>query len=397
VNDCLFIVGGAERPERRKLMGRFVELSGGPSARVAVLPAATGDPRGGLEKMRAWLAGAGLDPERVELLEVSESIPGWERGAYSRAVVEMAERADAVWILGGDQNRILRLLLAPDGAESPLLHALRGKTLGGTSAGAAVMSDPMLGGGTSYGALALPRAGGAADAELSPSLYVTRGLGFFPEGIVDQHFDVRARLARLLEAALVEDGARRLAFGLSEATAMEYSGRERGLRVWGRGGLYVVDPRKASREELPTPSGPRTRIRGALLHLLTEGDRLDLRSGAFDFGEKEELPAGEAALDLAGPSATGALSPYGSLAQLGARALLDNREDCLFLDPESGLRYARSYLFEGPGPEGGPFPAWELRLYRLPGESALYYGDDYSFRSVRLDLLPLELSMHFYP
>ncbi|HTX73475.1 MAG TPA: cyanophycinase, partial [Rectinemataceae bacterium] len=211
----LVIVGGAEVLHRAPIVRRFVELAGGCSSRYLILASGTGRPIPEFEKMRRWLAEAGVEASRVELLRVSSFLEGGAEGARAPEELAKLQRADAVWMLGGDQNLTLGLLREADGRDTPLLAALRdrvarprtegGLVLGGTSAGAAVMSDPMIGGGTSFGALALPRAAGAGRSELSDSLYITGGFGFFDAGIIDQHFDTRARFGRLLEAALVED------------------------------------------------------------------------------------------------------------------------------------------------------------------------------------------------
>ncbi len=384
----LLIVGGAELPARLEIMKAFVALAGGRDKRYAILPAATGDPLGGLAKMQDWLGELGVDKSQVELLEVSKVLPGAERGAWSTAVLEKARAADAIWMLGGNQNTIVELLLAPDGASSPLLDLLRGKTLGGTSAGAAVMSDPMIGSGTSFGALAYPRASSIGDSEMTPGLFIGRGLGFFPEGLIDQHFDTRARLGRLLEACVVEDGARRMAFGIAEATGLVYRAGERRLEVVGRGHVYVIDPREAVRTLVQTTGGKRVRIKGGILHLLCAGDSLDLASASFSFGAKDKIAPGDVAFDSEGPIASGILSPYGDLASFAARLLLDNRESALFLDEETGQRYIKSYLIDE---QEGKTLGWEIRLGRIEGKSSLWYGQNYSFASVRIDILPIEV------
>jgi len=421
----MVIVGGAEILHRAAILRRFVEMAGGPGGRFAVLASATASPLAGFEKMRAWLGEAGVAPERVELLRVSGAVAGMERGAYEAAEVERLRRADGLWLLGGDQNATIALLRGPDGRDSPLLAALReragrpravgGLVVGGTSAGAAVLSDPMIGAGTSFGALALPRAKAAGEAEMSSALYVLSGFGLFTEGMIDQHFDTRARLARLLEAALVEDGARRPAFGIAEATALVYEGASRRIGVVGAGCLYIIDPRPAVRRLVPTSAGPRVSIQGALLHCLTEGDSYEAATEDFDFGGKRRLASEDAAFATPRPEASGALSPYGGLAEFAARMLLDNDPAGLFFDPATGRRYVRSLLVEEATDLDG-LPrclGWELRLGRLlpasegspsakgaaggaAGEercAALYHDGRYSFRDVVVDILPIEIQI----
>jgi len=427
----LVIVGGAEILHRAPIFSRFVELAGGGIGRFAILASATRKPISEFEKLRRWLAEAGADPTRVEMLEVSQFIPGMEKGAWNAAEQERLARADGLWMLGGDQNLTTSLLREADGRDTPLLAAIRqraakpriegGLVLGGTSAGAAIMSDPMIGGGTSFGALALPRASGAASVEMSRALYVLPGFGFFAEGMIDQHFDTRARFARLLEASLVEDGARRLAFGIDEATALVQEGAASRISVVGAGGISIIDPRQAKRSMVQTAAGARVQIEGVLFHYLSSGDGFFPSTESFDFGGKELIQVDDAAFASDFPEASGILSPYGTFAQFAARMLLDNDPELLFKDILRGRRYARSLLVEEvPSAQGGKVPlAWEIRVGRASGlsggimpkslalsqgersegerlgnrEARLYYDGRFSFENVYVDILPIGIEI----
>ena len=86
--------------------------------------------------------------------------------------------------------------------------------MSGSSAGAAIMSDPMITSGSSVEALVYPPAPQPHDTRLS----VGRGLGFFPLGLVDQHFLQRGRLGRLVAAMMATGWPH--GFGIDENTAM---------------------------------------------------------------------------------------------------------------------------------------------------------------------------------
>jgi cyanophycinase len=403
----LLLVGGAEILHRAEIMRAFVELAGGPGGPFLILPTATSKPLKQIEKMRRWFSEAGVESSRVETLELSGFVPGWEGGARDARQLARLEVARGLWMLGGDQNEITARLLEAGGSDTPLLAAIRRRlaagslAVGGTSAGAAVMCDPMIGGGTSFGALALGRAARGAGGELSRELALLRGLGLFAEGLVDQHFDTRARLGRLLVAAIEGDVARRPAFGIAEATGLLRRGGAGGLSVVGSGSVIVLDPRSARLSFVPTESGLRRRIEGALIHCLTAGDSYEPGEGRIDFGSKEALGPADAALAAEFPEASGILSAYGDLAGFAARMLLDNQPEGLFLDPGTGRRYVRSLLVEeSPGPGGVSRPlAWELRLGRIglggagPGESRLLYDGRYSFENVVVDIIPIDISI----
>ncbi len=416
----LVIVGGAETLERGPIMRRFVELAGGETATILLLASATRRMAQETARIRSWLGEAGVAASHIETLAVSKVEAGWERGAYAESEIAKLRTADALWILGGDQNLTIAALRDDQGRDSPLLALLReraarphragGLVVGGTSAGAAVMSDPMIGAGTSFGTLALPRAIGPGNAEMTEALYLLPGLGLFPEGIVDQHFDARARFARLLEAALSEEAVRP-AFGIAEATALVYRGGTRCIEVLGRGGIYVIDARDARRSMVPTRSGPRLCITGVVFHYLSEGDSWDCAAGKADFGAKKELSVEDAAFATEGPEATGPLSPYGRLAEFAARMLLDNKPELLFEDATRGIRYVRGLLVgEGPLPSGGRGPlGWEIRCGRTWPCAAveacateagrrpfarLFYDGRYSFESVIVDIMPIDIEIH---
>jgi len=393
----LIIAGGALDRAALNVFTRFVHAAGGPGRRFAVLPAATADPAGAFDLAARLLSTVGVAAGQVVSLPVSGKVAGWEGGASDAAVLDEVARADGIWIPGGDQNAITRLLLKPDGSDTPLLAALRrrleaGAAIGGTSAGAAVMSDPMIGAGTSLGALSLPRSTTAADTEISDALHVSRGLGLFPYGIVDQHFDSRARLGRLIEAAMVEDGARRLAFGIAEDSAMIYDHGTESAEVVGSGGLSVVDVRNATRDG----AGARKRIQDVLLHYLTPGDTIDLRSGRIETVGKTPIAAGDWNYSMHGPVACGVLSPYGRLADFAGAMLMDNDPSGLAFDETHGLRFVRSLLAASldPSLDAGS-PAWEIRLGRKDGSSRAWYGAGIGFEGVVVDLLPVRLGLHY--
>ena len=147
---------------------------------------------------------------------------------------------------GGDTMPVSRSALAPQGVESQVLDAIRrvhaaGGMVAGSSAGAAIMSGIMIEGGTSLEAATY---GVVTDPDM-PGLLLRHGLGFFPWGIVDQHFIKRGRLGRLI-VAMTESGTRR-GFGIDENTALFVDG---GIgRVIGEFGAFVLDLKGAKRDK----------------------------------------------------------------------------------------------------------------------------------------------------
>jgi cyanophycinase len=407
----LIIAGGALADHAAEVFSAFVQAAGGPGKSFGVLPSGSSVPDEAFGVVRGHLAALEVPAASVHLLQASPRVPGWEGGAEDPALVATLDGCDGIWLPGGDQNEIRRCLVRPDGSDTPLLASLRrrlaaGAVIGGTSAGAAVMSNPMIGGGTSFGALCLPRAGGVGGTEISDALHVCPGLGFFPGGLIDQHFDARARLGRLIEAALVEDGAQRPAFGIAEDSAMVWEAASNTISAIGAGGVYIVDVRGARRRVVHGQS----RIQGVVLHYLCDGDSWNLASGEFRFGDKQFLSPDDAYYAVPLPEASGVLSGYGQLRDFVTNFLLDNSLDCLFHEagPAAGLDYgtgtnavsgsaggyARSYLI---GMKDGSRTAWELRFHRDPLRTKAWTGKGIAFTDVLMDLLPVRLTVEEFP
>lgn len=201
----LIIVGGGDTP--LLVQERLVELAGGPGqARIAVLP----------------MAGTKFDEEAREVIDDLKQLKAEavlvninREEAKKELTAKALEAFTGYWFLGGDQLRLAATLLGTRALETIERRFHEGAVVGGTSAGAAVMSNAML---TGRGR----RLKGAEAAELRKIARgmadVGLGFGFFPGAIVDQHFMQRARYNRLLSAVL--DHPQLLGVGIDEETAL---------------------------------------------------------------------------------------------------------------------------------------------------------------------------------
>src|SRR5690606_28335587 len=175
----------------------------------------------------------------------------------------------SVFFTGGDQALITGAL-APNGVDSPVLTAIReahaaGGLIAGSSAGAAIMSPVMIGGGTSLEAATY---GVVSDPD-RPGLLLGKGLGFFRWGIVDQHFIKRGRLGRLIVALAAS--RTRFGFGVDENTALFIDGA-RG-HVVGEFGAFVLDMKGARQDRR------RRAIENITFSYVDDGDAIDLDAG----------------------------------------------------------------------------------------------------------------------
>jgi cyanophycinase len=169
---ALVIVGGGSISNEIK--AKFVELAGGQKAKIVVIPTASIDADKSEKRdgyLNQWRP---FTPASLELLHTRDRKQADDPG-FAKAIRE----ATAVWFSGGDQNRIIA---AYGGTlvEKELHKVLeRGGVIGGTSAGAAIMSDVMIQGGRD------------ASVKTGP------GFGFLNGVVVDQHFTERKRIGRL--------------------------------------------------------------------------------------------------------------------------------------------------------------------------------------------------------
>jgi len=131
------LMGGFERPENSLVWDEFVDQSGGPGRRVAVIAAASADPEYYGWKMMDHLKRLSLKPELIPSGAIFSSdfrVLLNEPDSVTRVL-----ESDAILLLGGDQSRYRDFLIHSDGSDLPMLKAIRevhrrGGLIAGTSA-----------------------------------------------------------------------------------------------------------------------------------------------------------------------------------------------------------------------------------------------------------------------
>lgn len=340
----LVIVGGALAPDNAPVYRAFIDHIHPENARIAIIPAASGEPAQSAVRMIDDLVRHGVARERIDIVRIAlrddRGTDGvdeseWRDNVDDRAEIVKIENARAIWITGGDQLRLTSLLIDADGADTAMLAALRdrldgGAVIGGTSAGAAIMSRLMITGGESLTALSEPvtaislRNVKDNDEESNedidaPGLLVTQGLGFFPHGVVDQHFDQRARLGRLVRALALEAPDMRVGFGVDENTALVVDFDAQTAFVVGAAAVTVVDGRAASF------SGDRAlSADGLRLSVMTSGDSIDLSAVEIVPAAYKEPTVGNEYNASPRAAGGGMAVPYPGIAEMLGGELLDN-------------------------------------------------------------------------
>lgn len=235
----LFVVGGGTRPP--DAMKKFVEWSGGEKARLLMITWASGVAEESFAALDKGFQAAGA--RHVEHAAV-RPLDADKRAKF----IEQLKTATGIFFSGGDQNRIMDVL-----ADEELLRLIRekyaaGTPFGGTSAGAAVMSDPMMTGDADLKILDGSKVG------------VRKGLGLIPNVIFDQHFLVRQRHNRLFGLIMVNPKI--LGIGIDEDTAVLIEDNRR-LTVAGKTQVMFVNSSKTGNPYL--------------VHFLQSGASFDLR------------------------------------------------------------------------------------------------------------------------
>ncbi len=254
----LAVIGGRLEDNNVAVYAEMHRLSGG---RILVFPTASSEPKAVGQETLQVFRDHGFDAEVAPVTPANA-----RRLAQDPDLIARVGAYGSVYFTGGDQANIIGSL-APKGVESPLLVAIRaaraaGGLVAGSSAGAAMMSQPMILGGTSIESVVH----GVTDNPKRPGLLLGEGLGFFSYGMVDQHFIKRGRLGRLV-VALTRAGIRR-GFGIDENTALLVEGT--GARVCGEYGVMLVDMGPATVEDEGRS------FRDFRLSYLDDGDALDL-------------------------------------------------------------------------------------------------------------------------
>jgi cyanophycinase len=106
---------------------------------------------------------------------------------------------------------------------------------------------------------------------------IAAGLGMLPGVIVDQHFQQRNRLGRLL--SLIAQNPSLLGLGVDEDTA-GVVGPDHVMEVIGRGSITVVDGAESETDAWEVRGHKPLMISNVVLHSLPAGYRFDLRRRA---------------------------------------------------------------------------------------------------------------------
>ena len=256
-------IGGAENKENdRHILERFVRASGGEQADIVVIPTASRMHETGARYEQLF---RDIGAERVTVMDFDTRRDCQESGRLRRL-----EEASGIFFTGGNQLRLTTLLGGTPVAKLIRSRNAHGVTVGGTSAGASILSEHMI------------AFGDEGSSVISGSVRLAPGLGLTNRFIIDQHFRQRDRLGRLLTALAYNPFA--VGIGLDEDTAA-FIGPDETVEIEGSGGVTIVDGSEVSYSSVDEVSeGQPVCMLGLKLHILVAGATFNLKTRTASAG-----------------------------------------------------------------------------------------------------------------
>lgn len=176
---------------------------------------------------------------------------------------------DAVMFSGGDQSKITQAFNGSEFLET-MVERYYGEehfVIAGTSAGAMAMSKVMIAGGNPF------------DALKKGAVKISVGLGLIDSLIIDSHFVMRGRFARLMEAVAAHP--HHLGIGLGEDTGVLITGGSQ-IETIGSNLVIIVDGREIGHNNaFDAAKGEMLSVEGMKVHVLAKGNVYDLRRRQF--------------------------------------------------------------------------------------------------------------------
>lgn len=250
------IGGGEDREKDMQIHRRFVEMSGGAEADIVVIPTASRLDETGPDYLRIF---SDLGAARVEYLPIAR-----RADCDNPQFVEILDRATGIFMTGGNQLRLSTIIGGTLVAQKIRRRNAAGVPVAGTSAGASIMSEHMVAGGSSNSAPA------EGNISLAPGMGLTNAV------IIDQHFTQRNRLGRLLTASSYNPFL--IGLGIDEDTAA-FIGPDNVFEVVGSGTVTVVDASQLTHSSMWEASeGEALSLLGLRIDVLGQGCRYDLNA-----------------------------------------------------------------------------------------------------------------------
>lgn len=251
----VMVIGGAEdKVNGCDILTAFFKSAGGKMATIGIIPCASQEPSVVGDRYHQIFKGLGA---QVQILDIRQP-----QECDEERWLNILASCTGVFLTGGDQLRLLDLIGGSQFMTAIVQRIESGNlVLAGTSAGAAIVGEKMISGGSS------------GDSPSQSLVDLTAGLGIFPELLVDQHFHNRNRMARLMSAIAAHPD--KLGIGIDEDTCAAFENSTT-FEVLGKGTITIIDPgRLAHTNYLRAGATAPLSLHNLTVHVLTHGDRYD--------------------------------------------------------------------------------------------------------------------------
>lgn len=198
----LFIIGGGDRDDT--LMQQMILVSGwkkGDFITAITLPST-------YDSSYFWIN------DQLQRMTGERCVKFDSAAIHDDKKLDSLSRSKIIFIGGGDQLRMMQLIEGSAVKESIRQAYRQGATIGGTSAGAAIMSGLMITGNQLMDTVYAP----TFPVLLDSNIELKEGLGLLDSVIVDMHFIARSRYNRLFSAVIGYPAYQ--CIGIDEATAI---------------------------------------------------------------------------------------------------------------------------------------------------------------------------------
>jgi cyanophycinase len=249
----VMVIGGAEdKVNGCGILTAFFKSAGGKLATIGIIPCASQEQSVLGDRYYQIFQGMGA---QVQILDIR--LP---KECDEERWLNVLDSCTGIFVTGGDQQRLCDLIGNSKFVESIKERIHRGQlVLAGTSAGAAMMGEKMIAGGSS---------GESPNRSL---VDLADGLGIIPELLVDQHFHNRNRMARLLSAIAAHPD--KLGIGIDEDTCAAFE-NDGTFEVLGKGTITVIDPGGLTHTNyLEAGETSPISLHKLTVHVLSQGDR----------------------------------------------------------------------------------------------------------------------------
>ncbi len=238
------------------ILYHVVREAGGIDANIVVIPTASSIP---VEVGENYLTAFDtLGCKNVEVLDIRS-----KEDSETEHAISLIRNANCVMFSGGNQSKIT------DKIGGTTIHEIlvdrytneAGFVIAGTSAGAMVMANEMIAGGS------------ATESFIKGAVTMYKGLGLVPSLIIDTHFIKRGRFGRVSEA--VAQFPDLVGIGLAEDTGMIIKNNK--CRVIGSGMVIIFDGRRLTHNKHSIlKEGTPMSLTGLRTHILSNGDRFHI-------------------------------------------------------------------------------------------------------------------------